>query len=156
MTDENMRTIEIDGIKLEVDMRTAKKVETYKVGDRIKILEKNYSGYVSHPGVIVGFDCFEKLPTMILCYVSNPLSSDGVLTFKYLNAQSKDIEICPMCEDDIVPTRETMTMYFERAEAVKLRELEDIRTRKEYFLRQYDVAFAATCKEVAEAVSKTE
>ena len=38
-----MRVIEINGIKVEVDLRTAKQINQYKVGDNVKLLIK--SGY---------------------------------------------------------------------------------------------------------------
>ena len=41
MADEK-RIIEIDGMKVEVDLRHAKRVDTFKVGDNVKILDKSY------------------------------------------------------------------------------------------------------------------
>ena len=40
---EEKRIVEIDGVKIEVDLRTAKRVDSYKVGDNVKILEKEKS-----------------------------------------------------------------------------------------------------------------
>lgn len=69
MTTDNQKTIvEINGIKLEVDLRTAKRVEEYKVGDMVKVLKKEYGdSYKSYAGMIVGFDAFVALPTNPLC-----------------------------------------------------------------------------------------
>ena len=53
---ENKRIIEINGVKLEVDMSTAKKIDEYRVGDNVKVLKKDYSGnYDVLAGVIVEF-----------------------------------------------------------------------------------------------------
>lgn len=154
---EYMRTIEIEGVKLQVDMRTAKKVEAYRVGDKVKVLIKDYSSYKSHPGIIVGIDAFKNLPTVVIAYIADPLHYDGSggkVSFAYLNAQTKGVEICPMEDADIVPTRETMIAYFDRALAVKRKEIDDIVMRREYFLRQYGTAFGIGAEEVAKATAE--
>ena len=145
--DRHIRTIEIEGHKFEIDTRTAKKIDEYRVGDRVKLLTKNYSGYETHPGVIVGIDAFKKLPTVVIAYIENPLSSTCSLKFEYLNSQAKDIEICPMCEDDIMPNRETIVMHFDRAIDKAFKEVEEIKEKKEFFLRTYGTAMAATVSE---------
>lgn len=155
--DDHIRTIEIEGVKIEVDLRTAKKIEAYKVGDRVKVLVKGFSSWTSHAGVIVGIDAFKNLPTIIIAYIKDILSFSGAggeVSFAHLNAESKDVEICPMCEDDIVPTRDTILTYFDRAIQKQTIELEQISMRKEYFLRQYGVAFGVGAEEVAEATKQ--
>jgi len=54
------RIIEINGIKMEVDLRTAKRIDTFKVGDPVKILDCTYSTPQIYAGVIVGFAEFNK------------------------------------------------------------------------------------------------
>jgi hypothetical protein len=47
-----MRIVEVDGIKLEIDERTARTIESYKVGDPVKVLVKSYGdSYNIYPGV---------------------------------------------------------------------------------------------------------
>ena len=59
---ENIRTIEINGIKLEVDLRTAKRIDQFKVGDNVKVLKKNGGNFQGVPvtdiagELILGFD----------------------------------------------------------------------------------------------------
>ena len=142
MSDEHVRIIEVSGHKFEVDLRTAKKVDQFKVGDRVKVLVKQYGdNYRTYPGVIVGIDAFKALPTIVIAYIE-ALANDGEIKFAYLNAKSEGIEICPMCEDDILPTRQTIAMKFDKAIAAKQREIDDIASRKEFFLRQYGTSFA--------------
>ena len=93
------RIVEIDGIKLEIDLRTAKKIEHFRVGDNVRVLVKGYSDtYKVHAGVIVGFDGFEKLPTICIAYLEVGYNS-AEIKFAYINAgsESKDskIEITP-------------------------------------------------------------
>jgi hypothetical protein len=158
-SEKHMRTIEVEGVKLEVDMRRAKKIEAYKVGDPVRVLCKNYSGYKVHSGVIVAIEAFEKLPTVVIAYISDILSysgDGGNVEFVYLNAQTKDTEICPMVDDDIVPTRDTMVTYFNRAIEKKEEEIRAIRSKKKYFLDRYGIAFGVGGKEVEEALGRKE
>lgn len=95
---EYKRIIEINGIKVEVDLRTAKRVESFKVGDPVKFLRKEYNDtFKSCPGVIVGFDEFQNRPTIIVAYIDASYSKTD-LQFAYINKDSKDQEIAPMQE----------------------------------------------------------
>jgi hypothetical protein len=153
MDNEHMRTIEIEGHKLEVDLRTAKTIEAYKVGDKVKVLTKNYSGWQTHPGILVGIDAFKNLPTVVIAYIESVFSSTGEVKFAYLNAESKETEMCPMSEDDIMPNRATIIDFFDKSINQKQAEVDAIVARKEYFLRQYGVAFGVGAEEVAEATA---
>ena len=42
MSEDNKRIIEINGIKMEVDLRNAKRIDTFKVGDPVKVLDMTY------------------------------------------------------------------------------------------------------------------
>ena len=65
-----MKIVEISGIKLEIDERTARTVEQYKVGDRVRVLVKSYGdNYSIYPGVIAGFAAFTQLPSIELMYL---------------------------------------------------------------------------------------
>lgn len=152
--DPNIRVIEIEGVKVEVDLRTAKQVNSYKVGDRVKLLLKTYSGHEVKPGVIVGIDAFKKLPTIVIAYIPEILgygATTGKISFAHLNAESKDVEICPLSEEDILPNRETVVAYFDRAIEEKQKQIEDVERRREYFLRQYGTTFAVAAEDLQAA-----
>lgn len=65
------KIIEINGIKMAIDERTAtvQRVDTFKIGDPVKLLYKNYSSYEVKYGVIIGFDDFKNRPTMTIAYL---------------------------------------------------------------------------------------
>ena len=65
--------VEINGIKMAVDDRTAtvQKIDTFKVGDPVKLLYKTYSSYEAKFGVIVGFDNFKNRPTITIAYLDS-------------------------------------------------------------------------------------
>lgn len=77
MNDQNKRVIEINGVKLEVDMRYAKRVDELRVGSKVKVLNKEYSSYKVYPGVIVGFEEFDNLPTIVVAYLECGLVFGG-------------------------------------------------------------------------------
>ena len=134
---ETKRIIEVAGVKLEVDLREAKTIESYKVGDNVKVLIKKYAdSYESYPGVIVGFDQFEKLPTIIIAYLTSGYEID--LEFVYLNNQSKDIEITHAQPEEILLRKEDVISKFnEKIDQTKL-DLGEIEKKKNYFIKYFN------------------
>jgi len=141
--DNQSKIIEINGVKFEVDLRTAKVISEYKVGDKIKVLTKEYSGYASSPGVIVGFDNFAVLPTVIIAYVKRDHSGTP-LVFAYLNSETKELEICPAGDDvllfDQADVERRMNKDIEEAKV----KLDDLIAKKQYFLDRFSEVFKAT------------
>lgn len=135
------RIVEINGIKIEVDLRTAKRVDEFKVGDAVKVLKKEYSEYKSFPGVIVGFDEFKALPTIIIAYLNNSYS-DAKIEFAYLNENSKDIEVCPANTKEIPFNEErVLEMLDAKIQAAKQTVLE-LERKKEFFKSEFGMYFA--------------
>jgi len=136
---DDKRIVEINGVKVEVDMRTARVVEAYKVGDNVKVLQKEYGdNYKVLPGVIVGFDQFEKLPTMVIATFEVKWGIESPeIKFHYLNAQSKDIELAPAIVDELPMSRQDALDAFDRSIEAKLREVEALKEKKAYFDRRF-------------------
>jgi hypothetical protein len=139
-----METIEINGVKLEVDLREAKKIEKYRVGDNVKLLVKNpgygETAYSSYPGVIVGFDAFKERPTIIIAYLKVDYNQASV-QFIYLNKDSKDVEVCPMIGEDAVIDKTRAIEMLDRDIAKKQQELTDLEMRRKYFLDNFHKHF---------------
>ena len=85
--ENNKRIIEINGVKMEIDLRNATVIDNFKVGDTIKVLVKGYNDYKSHVGMIVGFDEFQKLPTIVIAYLDIEYSGANI-KFVYYNSES--------------------------------------------------------------------
>lgn len=137
------RIIEINGVKVEVDLRTCKNIESYKVGDPVKVLIKDYADkFTSYPGVIVGFDNFEKLPTMIIMYAELSYSS-AKLQLVFFNAQSKDVEICPAIPEVLSFEKEKVLKYLNDDIQKKQLELDQAITYRDLFLKQFQQYFKA-------------
>jgi hypothetical protein len=144
-----MRTVEINGIKLEIDERTARTVEQYRVGDRVKVLVKRYEQYTIYVGVIVGFADFAKLPSIEVMYLSTDSWDSDPLKFATLNEKNEDVELAPMNEAEIVLDRGDVVRRFDQEIRKRELALEDMQTKREYFISKFAAAFA----DEAEAVT---
>jgi hypothetical protein len=143
---EEKRIIEINGIKLEVDLRTAKTVDTYKVGDGVKILIKKYGdSFTSYPGIIAGFDNFLSRPTIVVAYLSNSYN-ESPLQFAFLNCDSKDIEICPMVDPYIALEKSTILDLIDKEIAKKNQEISELNQKRDYFVKNFDKFFEDATK----------
>jgi len=140
---ENQKQIiEINGVKLEIDMRYAKRIDQFKIGDKVKMLmadgyDKKHNIY---PGIIVGFENFKNLPTIILGYIKIEYSG-AELKFAYFNTESKDIDIV-QAEDDYLPIEKAEVIEKMDREIIKKeQELEDLQRKKKYFLTHFNHYF---------------
>lgn len=138
---EGKTIIEINGVKLEIDLRQAKRVESLRVGDKVKILHTpEYGAPAVYPGVIVGFEPFESLPTIVIAYVENKGwgSDPAKIEFLYYNTKSKGFEVI-VTTDDVKLDRENAIQSFERKEQKLLNDLEELRQMRAYFERNFSV-----------------
>lgn len=138
----NMVTVEINGVKMEIDTRHARRIETLRIGSRVKVLRKEYGGEfrVCH-GVIVAFDEFQNLPTINVCYLdSSYLNAD--LKFIAYNAQTKDVEIVASNDDDELEVSKADVLARLDSEIDKKRqEIEDIQRKRAFFLSHFAAYF---------------
>lgn len=137
---DDKRIVEINGIKIEVDLRTAKRVDQYRIGDRVKVLIKNYDSYSSHHGVIVAFDEFENLPTITVCYISGGSYSPDI-KFASINKQSKDVEIAP-CNDDVIIDKEEIVRTLNNSIEDYQAKIHDLEAKRNYFLAKFGELFS--------------
>ena len=136
---DEKRIVEIDGVKIEVDLRTAKRIDTYKVGDNVKLLCKEYSDYKVKPGIIVDFAEFQELPTIVIAvFNEGSWSSTPSIEFVYYNEKTADkTEIVPATEDEIRLTKDGVIEKFEREIQKKKNEYTDLQNQLEYFKKHF-------------------
>lgn len=139
----NFTTIEINGVKLEVDLRTAKRIETLKVGSKVKLLSKKstYASSKVYPGVIVGFEPFKDRPTIIVAYLAQDWNTAKV-EFAYINKENEEFEMIASIDDDLSINKSEVLSLFDKQVAAKRREIEEIEERRAYFLSKFGVHFA--------------
>src|SRR6266849_2566207 len=134
--------IEVNGVKLEVDLRHARRVDELRVGDRVKVLNKDYSGYKVHAGTVIGFEPFKNLPTIIVAYLEKDYTGANV-KFLHFNAESNEIEIIKAIDDDSMDIDKAGVLrQLDGAIAKKRAEIEDIARRRAYFLENIQAYWA--------------
>lgn len=141
---EDKQIIEVNGIKMEVDMRHATRVDTFRVGSKVNVLIKESYGDPSiKPGVVVGFEPFETLPTIIVAYL-NITYNEAKLEFAYINAKNEKHEIVHTI-DDFIPIKKADVLEYFNIEKQKLQESKNELERKEnYFLKHFNKYFPET------------
>ncbi len=134
--------IEINGVKLEVDLRTAKRIDQLKIGSRVKCLVKKYSDFATYPGVIVGFEPFKGLPSIVVAYLDVNYSSADLI-IKTFNSETKDFEVVADLDNNALEVNKAdIVSKFERDIAKKQLELEEVQSRKAFFLQNFGTYFS--------------
>lgn len=128
--------VEINGVKMQVDMRYARRIEHLRVGSLVKVLVKEYSGHAVHPGVVVGFEPFQNLPTIVVAYVIINFSSSELKILHY-NAQSKDCEIVAAVDDDLSVNKAQVLSWFDREQTKLERQMQELDEKRQYFLARF-------------------
>lgn len=129
--------IEVNGVKLEVDLRSAKRIDELKVGSRVKCLIKKYDSFDTRPGVVVGFEPFPTKPTIVIAYLEDDYSSAS-LKFKSFNSDTKDFEIVADLDQNALEiNRAEVLAKFDREAEKKRQELADVEQRKAFFLSHF-------------------
>ncbi|KKK75895.1 hypothetical protein LCGC14_2869150 [marine sediment metagenome] len=135
------RVVEINGIKMEIDLRNATVIENYRVGDNVKILIKQYGDtYATYPGVIVAFDQFEELPTICVMYLVASYS-EAELKMAYINSKSEGIEITKAHKNDFQYDHAKVQQLLQRAIVAKEVELKNAQHKLEYFENAFGTYF---------------
>lgn len=134
--------IEINGVKMEVDMRYAKRVEHLTVGSRVKCLIKSYGDdYKVLPGVIVGFEPFQNLPSIVVAYLDTDYSSANI-KFKSYNTKCTDFEIVADIDNNALEVNKVDVLAkMEREIEKKRMEIEEVEQRRDFFLRHFNTYF---------------
>ena len=137
---EEKRTVEINGIKFEVDMRTAVRVDQFHVGDNIKILDKTYSSSTIKEGVIVDFLNFKELPTIQIAYFDNNYSG-AEIKFLNINKETEDYEILPSNPHEFGIEKNKVVEKMQLEIQKKLDAADEMKHKLDWFLKFYGKYF---------------
>jgi len=138
--------VEIHGVKMEVDLRYAKRIDTLQVGSRVKCLIKSQygSGAQVYPGIVVGFEPFPSLPTIQVAYLDLGYGAE-MLKFFAFNAESKDFEIVPDVDNTSIEVHKADVLKrFDKEIEKKKLELQELQQRKQFFYEKFAVYFSET------------
>lgn len=137
---ENKRIVEIDGVKIEVDLRTAKRIDTFKVGDNVKVLCKTYNdGFEVKPGIITDFANFKEKPAIVVAvFNEGSWGSTPSISFIHLyEGMENKYEIILADEEELRLTKEGVIEKFEREIQKKKNEAQDLQNQLEYFKKHF-------------------
>lgn len=140
MEKENTKIVEINGVKMQIDLRQAKVISEYKVGDNIKVLIKGYSDYKSYVGTIIGFDEFKNTPTIVLAYLKVEYNSAEIVIVCY-NDKTEGIEITTLNDWDWPLTKSEVIENFQKEEKKKEVELQEIKNKQIMFEKLFGKYF---------------
>lgn len=133
--ESSRRVIEINGVKVDVDLREASAVETLRVGDAVRVLTKDYaSNYKVSSGCVIGFEQFKSLPTIVIAY-ADVSYSDADVKFLHYNNASKDVEVIAADEAtkigfDMQAAKDALAKKIEKAELA----LKEAHEKRDYFI----------------------
>lgn len=149
-----MTTIEINGVKMEVDLRHAKRVETISIGTRVKVLRKKYGdSYEVLQGIVIGFEPFKELPTMILA-VANIDYNEAKVEFIYYNSKTENLEVVVSSDDDLAALdKSDFISRIDREIVKKETEIQELHARKVYFLEKFKCYWEPIEQAVADAIA---
>lgn len=129
--------IEVNGVKLEVDLRHAKRIDQLSIGSRVKCLIKKYDGFSTVPGVVVGFEPFNQRPTIVVAYLETDYST-AALKFMSFNSDTKDFEIVADLDNNSLEVdKASILAKMDREYAKKEAELQELADRKAFFLAHF-------------------
>lgn len=137
---ENKRIVEIDGVKIEVDLRSAKRIDTFRVGDNVKVLCKDYNNqFKVKPGIITDFANFKEKPTIVVAvFNEGSWSSSPSIEFIHIYEGMEDkFEIVYTSDEDLRLTKDGVIEKFEREIQKKRNEAQDLQNQLEYFKKHF-------------------
>jgi hypothetical protein len=142
--DKQTTIIEVNGVKLEVDLRSARRIDELKIGSRVKcLLKPSYGEMKTLPGIIVGFEPFPSLPSIVVAYLDVGYGSPG-LKFRTFNSETKDFEVIADLDHNALEIdRDEAVAHFDREVLKKEAELREVREKREFFMAHFGRYFTA-------------
>lgn len=135
---EEKKIIEINGVKLEVDLRSARRIDEFKVGDTVKVLDNRNDKNEMSTGVITDFANFKDLPTiMVAIYKAGSYWEKPSIEFIPYNADTEGIEIVGVSAEEVIVSRDTITQKFDDEIIKKRDELNDLIIKRDTFVKYF-------------------
>jgi len=139
MTDQ---IVEINGLKIIIDVDKAKRVDTFRIGDKVKLWTKDtYNTNKVYPGVVVAFENFRELPTIVIAYIENSYGTTA-LKFAYINSGNTNTDIVKAVDNVVDIDKKSVLHHFNSEITKKQQELDDLKCKKQYFLDNFKRYFS--------------
>ena len=136
--DNNKRIVEVNGVKIEVDMRYARRIDEFKVGDTVKVLDRRNDRNDLRSGVITDFAEFKDLPTiMVAVYKPSDYWSAPSIEFIPYNANTEGIGIVAVSQEEIMVSKDTIVDNFNDQIERKRNEMNDLIVKRDTFVKYF-------------------
>ena len=132
----NKTMVEINGNKFEVDMDTARRIDTYNIGDNVKVLSKDYAGFHVYPGIIIDFVNFKDLPTIQIAMLEDGYKGTTI-RFVDFNKNTENFEIVPASPHELLLEKNSVIEKFDSAIEAKKNELDELTTKRDWFIKYF-------------------
>lgn len=147
--DSEKTIIEVNGVKLEIDLRTARRIEEIRIGSPVKLLSKGgYGSGKVHPGVVIGFEPFKDLPTILVAYIEEDWSN-ATIKIAAINSKQENFDMVAAVDPDFAVDRDAIIKRFERQISAKEREIDTIREQQKYFETNFKAFWAQVSRQDA-------
>lgn len=139
---EEKTVIEINGVKFEVDLRNATKIEHFKVGDCVKVLFKKteYTPEKLINGIIVDFLQFKTMPTIQIAIFEESYNN-AAISFVDYNSASTNIEIVPCTKHELTLEKNGFLNLLDRDIRNVEEKVADLKNKRKFFVEQYGKYF---------------
>lgn len=129
------RIIEIDGMKVEIDLESARRIDTFRIGDNVRVLEKTSNPVKVKNGIITAFNNFKDEPCITVAVFDNgDYWTAPSIKFIYIHSgMDNEYEIVLASEDEIKVSGEGVVERFEQKIFQKQQEVNQLREQLEYF-----------------------
>lgn len=134
----NISQFSVGAVTIAANREAAIRAEILQVGDAVRVLSKpDYGESKVHTGVIVGFEPFNDLPTIIVAYIEVNYAS-AEMKMLFFNDKAKGFEILAAAPDsNIEIERSRVIDWFTTEERKKLNELDELRAKRAYFEKYF-------------------
>jgi hypothetical protein len=105
----NKRLVQIGNVQVEVDLASARPANAFRIGDTVRVLEKDYSGIKSFTGFITEFIEHRGYPAVIVAIIKRAYDKSIKVEFATYNEDSTNLQLVPL-----------MVREFDRDEALSV------------------------------------
>ena len=129
------RIIEIDGMKVEVDLDTARRIDTFRIGDNVRVLDKTSNPVKVKNGIITAFNNFKDEPCItVAMFDAGDYWSKPSIKFIYIHSgMDNEYEIVLASDDEIKASGDGVVQRFEECIASKQHEVDQLKAQLDYF-----------------------
>jgi hypothetical protein len=139
-----LTTVEIAGVKYEVKIDQATRIESFKVGDTVKVLEKEYGDtFKSKYGVILGFDDFKDFPNIQVATLDLSYNTASIKILDINSSTEKDnkYRISKVMDANLLIDKAEVLRIMDMEIEKKKAEGEELQRKKNYFNERFNVYF---------------